>query len=237
MPDYSTSFAKFRAYNVTPDTLASIVNAAKKFIEASPTITVYLEDDHNIEDTNLDALVADSFVRGKQIKRITIDGRKTLFDPLVNRSISVNFEVDLLHVAEVRIAGERDRSLAARREIETILEGAETWYAPMFWPRSMLLFQLSIFIPIIASIALGVLVTWLLGAEIRKDFVSGWTVVPVAAFVSAYFGLKNRLFPKLTFDIGRSASRIQSARYWRNFLLTSILVGIVLKLAIDHILK
>jgi hypothetical protein len=65
MPDYSTSFTKFRAYNVTPDTLASIVKAAKKFIEASPIITVYLEDDHNIEDTNLDALVADSFVRGK----------------------------------------------------------------------------------------------------------------------------------------------------------------------------
>src|SRR5882672_10139982 len=126
-------------YNVTPDTLASIVNAARKFIEASPTITVYLEDDHNIEDINLDALIADSFVRGKQIKRIAIDGRKTLFDPLVNRSISINFEVDLLHVVAVRIAGERDRSLVVRREIETILGGAEAWYAPMFWPRSLLL--------------------------------------------------------------------------------------------------
>jgi hypothetical protein len=155
----------------------------------------------------------------------------------VNRSLSVNFEIDLLQVVAVRIAGERDRSLAARREIETTLEGAEAWYAPMFWPRSLLLFQLSIFVPLIVSIALGVLVAWILGGEIRKDFISVWAVVAGVAFVAAYFGLKGHLFPKLTFDIGRSANRIQSARYWRNFALTSILVGIVLKLAIDRFLK
>jgi hypothetical protein len=117
------------------------------------------------------------------------------------------------------------------------LEGAEAWYARTFWPRSLILFQLSIFVPLILSVALGVFVTWLLGGEIRRDSVSGWAVVPAAAFVAAYFGLKNHLFPKLTFDIGRSANRIQSARYWRNFLLTSILVEIVLKLAIDRFLK
>jgi hypothetical protein len=237
MPDYSTSFTKYRAYNVTPETLAEIVNAAKKFIEASPTITVYLEDDHNIEDNNLDALIADSYVRGKSTKRIAIDGRKT-FDPLVSRSISVNFEVDLLQTVAVRIVGERDRSLTVRREIEIILGGAEFWYAPIFWPRSsLLLFQLSIFIPVVVASAAGVFVTWLFGGEIRANFISAWALLASAAFTAAYFGLKDQLFPKLTFDIGRSANRVQSARYWRNFVLTSILIGIVLKLAIDHFLK
>jgi hypothetical protein len=235
MPDYSTSFTKYRAYN---EALAAIVNAAKKFIEASPTITVYLEDDHNIEENNLDALIADSYVRGKRIKRIAIDGRKTLFDPLVNRSISVNFEVDLLQIVAVSIAGERDRSLTVRREIEIILESAEFWYAPIFWSRSsLLLFQLPIFIPVFVASAAGVFVTWLFGGEVRANFISAWALLASAAFTAAYFGLKDQLFPKLTFDIGCSANRIQSARYWRNFVLTSILVGIVLKLAIDRFLK
>jgi hypothetical protein len=146
MPDYSTSFSRCRAYNVTPDTLAAIVDATKKFVEGSPTIKIYLEGDHNIEDANLDALVADSFVRAKNIKRIAIDGRKTLLDPVTSRSISVNCEPDLLQIVTVRIEGERDRSLAARREIETALEGAEYWYASMFFPRTLLLFQLSFYI-------------------------------------------------------------------------------------------
>jgi hypothetical protein len=183
MPDYSTSFTKYRAYN---EAFAAIVNAAKKFIEASPTITVYLEDDHNIEENNLDALIAESYVRGKRIKRIAIDGRKTLFDPLVNRSISVNFEVDLLQIVAVSIAGERDRSLTVRREIEIILESAEFWYAPIFWSRSsLLLFQLSIFIPVFVASAAGVFVTWLFGGEVRANFISAWALLASAAFTAA----------------------------------------------------
>ncbi len=169
MPDYSTSLSRYRPYNVTPDTLAAIVEAAGKFIESSPAIKVYLEDDHGVEDTNLDAFIADSFVRSKRIKRITIDGRKTLFNPVVNRSISVDFEVELSQVVSVRIAGERDRSLVARREIETALEGAEFWYAPLFWPRTMLLVQLSILVPVLLAFAAGAFVTWLFGAKSRKN--------------------------------------------------------------------
>jgi hypothetical protein len=237
MTDYSTSFSRYRAYNVTPDTLAAIVGAASKFVESSPTIKIYLEGDHNIEDVNLDALVADSFVRAKRIKRIAIDGRKRLFDPIVSRSISVNFEPELLQIVAVRIEGERDRSLVARREIETALEGAEFWYAPMFLPRTMLLFQLSFLIPVLLALAAGLFVTWLFGGEINAKFISGWSLVASAAFVAAYFGFKDYLFPTLTFDIGRSADRIQSARYWRNLVLTSIVIGIGLKFALDRFLK
>jgi len=86
-------------------------------------------------------------------------------------------------------------------------------------------------------LAAGVFVTWLFGGEIKSNSISAWALVASATFGAAYFGLRDYLFPKLTFDIGRSASRIQSARYWRNLLLTSIVIGIVLKLAIDRFLK
>jgi hypothetical protein len=55
--------------------------------------------------------------------------------------------------------------------------------------------------------------------------------------MAAYFGLKDRLFPKLTFAIGRSADQAQYARYWRNLAPTSVIIGIFLKLTIDHLLK
>jgi hypothetical protein len=238
MPDYSTSFDRYRAYTIGQETLAAIVKVAGDFIEASPTIKFYLEDDHTVEDTNLAALVSDTMVGGRNIQRVSVEGRKTLFSPLVSRSISVNFEVELHRIASVRIAGERDRSLAARREIETILAGAEIWYAPAILSRSsLLLFQMSIFIPLFMAMAAGVYVVWLFGGEVTTTTVSGWTLIVGAAFATVYFSLKDLLFPKLTFNFGRSANRIQYARYWRNFFLTSIVVGILAKFAIDRLLK
>jgi hypothetical protein len=208
----------------------------KKFTEASSTITIHLKDDHELQDTNLDALVSDTFVKAQTIKSAKIEGRNRLGPDLVH-SISVNLEVDLLHVVQVTIAGDRDRSLVARRELDTILYGAEYWYAPLFLPRSLVFFQLSIFLPIVLAAAIAAFLTWLFGGEVSQKSITAWALLPFAALTGAYFGLKDYLFPKLTFDIGRSANRIQSARYWRNILLTSIIIGIIGKLAIDRLLK
>lgn len=237
MSGYSTSFSRYRAYNVTPVALAGLVSAANAFLETSPTITIHMEDDHDMAGVELDDLLADSLVRNKIIKRVDIDGRKTLREPLVSRSISITFEADFLQVVKVGISGERDRSLTARREIETILEGAEYWYAPIFLPRTMLVFQVSIFLPIALAAVAAVFLTWLFGGVVTQTSVTFWVLLPFAILLGVYFGLKDRIFPKLTFDIGRSADRIQSARYWRNILLTSIIIGIAGKLAIDRLLK
>jgi hypothetical protein len=59
----------------------------------------------------------------------------------------------------------------------------------------------------------------------------------IERFIALYFGLKDQLFPRLTFNFGRSANRILFARYWRNFVLTSIFVGIFAKIGLDDLLK
>jgi hypothetical protein len=235
MADYSASFTKNRAYSVDKATLVEIVQVAKTFLGKDPNISVYLQDDHKIEDTNLDALLADTYIRGKYIERVTIDGRNR--DQHVWRNVLVDFECDLMRVIQVSVAGERDRSISARDEIENILKGAELWYSPMFLPKALPLFVVSMFSPLIIGIALALYLTWLVGLEVRRDFVSIWALVIYAGLLASYLTLKDRLFPKLSFSIGRSANRVRYAGYWRNFIFASLLVGIVLKLSIDHFLK
>jgi hypothetical protein len=134
MADYSASFTQHRAYSVDKATLAEIVQVARTFLGKDPNISIHLKDDHKIEDTNLDALLADTYVRGKYIERVTIDGRNR--DQDVWRTFLVDFEWELMQTIRVNVGGERDRSVAARDEIEIILKGAELWYSPMFLPKS-----------------------------------------------------------------------------------------------------
>jgi hypothetical protein len=235
MPDYSSTFSKYRAYNVTPDTLAGIVDLVTKFTEEPATTTIHLVDDHEVKDINLDALLNDSFVKAQRIQRIKIDSKKFV-GPLFHY-VTISFEPDLLKVVQVTISGDRDRSLATRRELETLLRGAEYWYSSLLLPRTMLFFQLSIFVPIIVIAVLAGLLTWLFGGEVRPNFITTWVFLPFAILLAAYFGFKDHVFPRLTFEIGRSADRIRYASYWRNFLLTSIAIGIVAKFAIDRLAK
>ncbi|MET4067519.1 hypothetical protein ABID58_002308 [Bradyrhizobium sp. S3.2.6] len=237
MTDYSSISTKYRAYNITPDTLAGIVAVVKKFTEGPATTTIYLDDDHEVKDHNLDALLADSFVKAQKIQRIKIESRKTLGPDLVH-SISINFESDMLRVVQVTITGDRDRAILARRELDTLLHGAEYWYSFSLAPRSSFLpFFLSFLIPIVLISALSVFLTWLFGGEVTEKSTTGWVLLPLVVFLAGYFGLKDYVFPRLTFDIGRSADRIKIAGYWRNILLTGIVIGIVVKIAIDRLLK
>lgn len=237
MPDYSSIYTKYRAYNITPDTLAGIVAVVKKFTEGSATTTIYLEDDHEVSDHNLDALLADSFVKSQRIRSIKIDSRKTVGAGLVH-SMSINFESEMLRVVQVMIAGDRDRAILARQELDTLLSGAEYWYSFSMAPRSSFLpFLLSMLVPIVLICALSVFLTWLFGGEVSAKSTTGWLFLPLTVLLAGYFGLKDYVFPRLTFDIGRSADRIKVASYWRNFLWASIAIGIVAKFAFDRLLK
>jgi hypothetical protein len=236
MADYSASFTKHRAYTVDKATLVEIIQIAKTFLGKDPDISIHLRDDHQIEDTNLNALLADTYVRGKYIERVTIGGRSRSQD--VMRSFLVDFEWELLSVIRVNVSGERDRSIAARDEIENILKGAEFWYSPMFLPKTRFLFLLaSMLVPVTVGIALTLYLTWLVGLKVGTESISIWALPIGVGLAMIYLTLKDRLFPKITFNIGRSANRARYAGYWRNFIFTSVLVGIVFKLSIDHFLR
>jgi hypothetical protein len=95
----------------------------------------------------------------------------------------------------------------------------------------------SIYIPLIIGVALTLYLTWLLGLEVKRESISIWALAIGAGLAASYLTLKDRLFPKLTFNMGRSANLARYAGYWRNFIFSSLLVGIILKLSIDHFLK
>jgi hypothetical protein len=236
MPNYSSSFTKYRAYNITPDTLSAIVGTVAKFTEAAVTTTIYLDDDHEVKGDDLGALVNDTFVKAQKIRRIKIDSRSKLSQD-IDHSISIGFEADLLRVVQVTISGDRDRSIVARRELESVLHGAEYWYSPLLPPRSLIFFQLSFFVPILLIAALSVYLTWLFGGAVTENSITGWAGLVFVVLLAGYFGLKDYIFPRLTFDIGRSAGRIKVAHYWRTTLFTSVVVGIVIKLVVDRLIK
>jgi hypothetical protein len=239
MADYRSSFSKHNAYTIDRATIEEIVRVAKSFLECDPEINITLQDHHRISDTNLDALLSDPYLRSKRIEELEVDGRNMVGTPgnRVSRSLNVHFEVEMMSVVRVSVSGERISSTMARGDIETILEGAQLWYSPVFLRSNLAGFFVSIFTPIILSGVLALLLTIMLAMEVTPNRIPFETLVIYAGLMMLYYLLKGRLFPKLTFDIGRSATQIQYARYWRNFVFTSLVVGIVLKLVIDRLIK
>jgi hypothetical protein len=226
MATYATSFTKRGGYSFDERAIADLWNQAKSFVGDDANITVKLEGDHEIRLKEVNELFEDAFLRHNFIEQLSIYGSDFRAEPVKNISISLGYYV------WVSISGDRQECAVKRTEIENILGGRRIWYSKLF---------------------AGGVVKWFLGGvivsgiinfvaeRIRRrvglddSFLSATIIaLPLIVLVVLLFATaKDRMFPRLVFELGKSAQVGKRAEYWRNAVGIGVVLAFVVGIAVD----
>jgi len=234
MAGYRTSFKKNSAYLIGEDDLKRLRDIAATFVGNDPEITFELVGDHKIEDTDLSALVSDSYVASKRLLKVSIHGRNSK----PSRSIHIEFDsaAYVMDFVSVDINGDKKHSVSARTEIETVIDGLQVWYGRFFLPPHMSSYMVGFTFPLVASFAVAAYLVIRPGQQFPPTELPV-TVLPLGGLIYlVYQAAKTWAFPHLAFEIGRSKRFANGTRTARNFLLTAMVLGPVIKWVVDKYL-
>jgi hypothetical protein len=230
MDRYSTNFTRSGGYIFSRDAIVLIAKEMARFTESEAKINIALADNHNVQSSDVDEVLSDSYVLNRLIERIDITSMsesKIVDNKHVRntRQASVTLSTNRYESIDVDIRGDRDASVSLRGEIETIIDGQKKWY---WWlagripsPFDAILFGAACMAFLVLSI---MVVAPLFGKDATKDllWLAGLLAV-LAMWLS--FSLRRKVFPKILFDIGKSGDLVQASGTWRNVILIVVALG------------
>ena len=238
MAGYSTNFTKRGAYAVNQGTIMDLTAVVDDLVEEAPTIKFKLEQDHEIESKDAKEAFDDVYVKNKYIKSAEIQGFGVKG---AHASITFGPPNIIEDVIGVRMGGDREACVAARAKIESILQGSEQWYSKFMFQKEGYAVAFTFAVPVLLLAAFTVIHLVLTPESFEKDKVPvllplEWLIIWAVLVV-----LKGRMFPKIVFDIGKSASVGDSARSWRNVVGIVIAIGVPVAVAggliVERLLK
>jgi len=205
-----------------------------------PSVAINFVGDHEIQGEDLDTLLNDPYVTSKKIVTIKIRGHNFYIKP--TRSASVNLSSEFGVECRCSIEGDRDAALLLRNQIEETLQGCAPWYAKLYLPSGTTSdgVRLGIGLTICWTIAvvLAIFLTTVPGHKIDLLFLMQWSG---CGFVLLWIWLflNRQMFPRLLFDIGKSAEKVAASKYWRNTvfvgLVLAVIAGVVSSLITDRL--
>jgi hypothetical protein len=226
MAGYSTEINRRGPFVFDRAAIRSLCASLRKFLcNDRPVVSFGFVGDHSIESDDIDSLIGDDYVSSRRIVKIKIGGTNYHIKPSRSATITLSSEYGV----EVRasIGGDRDPSLLLRNEIESMLESCTPWYARLYLPAGHTYDG--------ARLAIGFTICWVIVVAIallqapppdRKIdiwFLLQWSGSGVM-LLWAWLFINRRMFPRVLFDIGKSADQVAAAKYWRN----TVFVGVVL---------
>jgi hypothetical protein len=235
MAGYSVKFIRWGGYSFDEATIHGLADEAAKFAEMAVDTEISLEDGHTITGSNVSELIGDSFLKSFAIKQVMIrafnyakpDSRRSIMIILRDRLLFEGVLVDM--------TADRQSCTVTRTELENIIDGKRQWYAKMFISSGWALL-----------LALG----WCgcaaaIGATIMSSYFPGqWSFAALGSLAGLVIGIgsisiMHRMFPKVTFEIGISSRKGESARVWRvtvgSVLILGIIVAVIGGLIVEHI--
>ncbi|MGY4506608.1 hypothetical protein [Bradyrhizobium sp. USDA 3650] len=242
MAKYSASFFDGGALQFDENSIRDLVSAGRNYLETAPTITLEFDGDHNLQSDDLENILSDPYIRSRNIISVQINGSRYRPEPARSFQVKISSEYATLGSVRLSIEGDRDASIVTRNQVETTIRGCWTWYARLYRPIDVS-FQL------IRLISGWTLVYALLFSaflklrgfpetpeQLAKLAAETLFLSPTIYLIVAF--LRNRLFPKLLFAIGKSADAVARAAYWRNFVFIGVglalLTGIAATLITDR---
>jgi hypothetical protein len=220
---YSTNFARWGGYSFDENSVYELADQVKEFSGVDAELEASLQGGHIITGKNAQEFVAEAFLKNNMIEQLIIQAWDIGADP--HRSIQIILrDRTFFDAVSVGISGERQASMAARMQIQSIIGGGRHWYAlfyPHGWWSSVLSFIL-----------------WLLIVAILAELLSLYSSAqwPVALFVAVVGGslvgsagmfVLRKMFPKVVFEIGTSKRKGETARFWRMTVGSVLILGIV----------
>lgn len=180
--------------------------------------SVSLADDHNIQSSDIEVILSDSYILARLIERIKFssNGSRVVERKFVasSRDVDVTLSERYFSTIDVSIKGDRDGCTALRAELETIFQGAEESYS---WTRridGLPMALLSTAATVLFFLGYAWLLVLIAGVETTKQV--GWLLfVPAVFSVFAVGRLRAKMYPGIVFDVGKSGNIISSAKHWR----------------------
>jgi hypothetical protein len=235
MAEYSASFREGGALQFGQDSVRDLVKAATDFTGEAAQVTIEFRGDHKIAASDLDQLLNDSYVRSLMIISIRIDSSR--YRPAPRRTVDVKISSEYLTLGAISVSidGDRDASIVTRDRIEKIVRGCWTWYSRFYRPFQTE-FQVARVVVVFIIVFLLLFAAFLIlrgiphsPDELAERAAEALLLSPSFYFVLAF--LRNRLFPKLLFNLGKSADVAISAAYWRNIIFVGVGLAIVAGIA------
>jgi hypothetical protein len=235
MADYSASFREGGALQFDTASIDDLAKAARDYLDSTPMVTIEFHGDHKISSEDLNQLLDDPYIRSLRIKAIKIDGSQYKIQPRRSFEISIDTDFAFMGAVGVSIKGDRDAAVMVRDRVEKTLKGCSLWYAWLFHPIAAQFVAFRVIIAILAIFAALFTAYTLLRGFPRTPEAALWQVGEAVLYTMFFYQiaafLRNRLFPKLLFNIGKSSYAVSAAAYWRNIVFVAITLAIITGIA------
>jgi hypothetical protein len=245
LAEFSTSFSKTGGYIVTRDAIMDLYAACSEFAGSPPRMTIELAGNFNIQGSDVIELLDELYVKSKPILRLRIDASGRL-NNAHRRSVSISLTNESSGIRswgssiDVSLSGEKAGTVAARDEIEARLAGLRKWYSLMLPNNDAMDFLLFLVVLVCSLFLTG----YIFFRYLNPNSGSTPTLAELSGFLCQWFVtvvaiafLRKKLFPKLLFDIGKSADQIRRVAFWRVSVCGAVLLGVAINLLSDRLLK
>jgi hypothetical protein len=133
MPDYSAQFYRHGGYSFDERSVYELAEQVKTFSGLDAEVEAKLIGGHTLTSKNVKELVTDAFFRSNLIEQLVIKAWNMDLTP--HRSIQIILrDRPMFEAVNVSISGDRQASIAARAEIDSIIAGQRQWYARLHLP-------------------------------------------------------------------------------------------------------
>jgi hypothetical protein len=228
MAEYSTEIMKRGAFVLSGERIKAIFALITDFLDAAPRIVVIFYGGYKIESADIEEALTDPYVGSKQIHTIEISGHNK--GRRISLRLGVNYDVARLVPIELDIVStDHDAMIVTRNGIEEAMQAGMQWFSGLMLPNVLLaLMSYLLAVPIVTGLFVAG-INWFFHLDmISEKRVSLYLVLTWLALTVAVFYAKQQMFPKMVFEVGKSAKIAKRAEYWRNVVGVGIILAFVI---------
>ncbi len=223
MTDFSVKFIRLGGYSFDEETILELVRQASSFVKTDVDVEATLRGGHSIVSKNVQELFEDNYVKSNLIAQLVIRAWNTQAKPL-RKVMIILLDSAFGEGISVDLSADRELCTITRAEMQNIIDGRRQWYSGLYIGGWWLLL-----LALLWCVCMGALSGALLSAYLPGQ----WAVAVIGALISgsvlgiAGVYVMRRMFPRVTFEIGGSKRRSESAKLWRITIGSVLILGIV----------
>lgn len=231
MPGYSVAIEFRGAYNITKPALRNLAEAVEEFTRSTPSVSVQLRGGHTVDSSDLSEIENDLIIGSEFIQKITITASGGGYGSQDYKQARIALGGDALlftGIASVSAAGPQIECAGFVEKVRRILASCSSWYSFASLPAHPASFFVRAVILGVCSLVLVAAVHVNFRRQVSSEFVIALEVCLAYWFLSTG---EQHLFPRITFDLGRSARVAPRANAWRKVLFVTIGLGVAVAVA------
>jgi hypothetical protein len=228
MSVYQTTLSLRGGYNLDRQLLEEIFHHATVFVKGNVDVEIEFGDVHKLNSQDLEALLEDSLIRTDMITGVEIKGRNYEVEPRRSFDFEANSESVFRATCRLQVSGEQEISRALSDRIERLIRVKRQWYSPILLndTESSLIIVIAV---VLLIFALPIGIAWVINATPRAALII-FMIEALGFWIWLYVlnRLRELLFPRLIFDIGRSAEVGKRSIGLQKFLFGAVFLTVIL---------